>query len=66
MSKQGEHFDSGTSTKVNSKFEAFATDSTPLVTQSTTSLQSELVLGARKPYRTIIRGMKIDDQDNPS
>ena len=66
MSKQAERLDSGTSAKANLDFNRIITDEKPQTAQSTTSYQSEFVLSAKKPFRTIIRGMKDNDQDNPS
>jgi len=41
-------------------------DLIPQTIQSTTGSQSEAALSIRKPYRIVIRGLKVDDKNNPT
>ena len=41
-------------------------DLTPQAIQSTTGSLSEASLSVKKPFRIVIRGMKIDDKNDPS
>lgn len=41
-------------------------DATLQTIQSTTGSQSEAALSIKKPFRIVIRGLKVDDKNNPT
>lgn len=58
--------DNSTSTGIIPDDGTMVDESVPQLSHSTTGSQSEAVLSIKKPFRIIIRGMKINDKNNPS